>query len=315
MKQFLFLFLSFLWAQDYDTVVFNIEPEFDGPLEAKLIYKTQADSRKAFVYLHGYSDYFFQHHLADSVRDWGYNFYAIELRRYGSSMDTANLKNYIAHLEDYFPEIDTFFKIIAQDNDQIIWNGHSTGGLIAAYYMNFGAQRDQVNALILNSPFLDFNLEKKEASLVGMASFLGSMFKKAKAGSGLTSVYAKTISSYYQGEWEFDTLVKPIRSFPVYLGWSRAIRKGQKKLHRASYIEVPILLMHSDSSTYPKKVVPSAFTSDVVLNVNEISYYGKLLGPNVSDVTISGAMHDIVLSQQAVRAIYFEQIKSFLNAF
>ena len=38
------------------------------------------------LYLHGWNDYFFQTHVADYLTDLGYDFYAVELRRYGRSL-------------------------------------------------------------------------------------------------------------------------------------------------------------------------------------------------------------------------------------
>ena len=62
------------------------EPE-DVEMVATLIRKT-ADrvARRAVLYLHGWNDYFFQTHLADHLGDLGFDFYALDLRRYGRSL-------------------------------------------------------------------------------------------------------------------------------------------------------------------------------------------------------------------------------------
>ena len=53
---------------------------------------------------------------------------------------------------------------------------HSTGGLIASAYMNDGEERNSVERLVLNSPFLDFNQSKLEKKLSLFASKLVSKF-------------------------------------------------------------------------------------------------------------------------------------------
>ena len=59
---------------------------------ATLIRKTSdRRGRRAVLYLHGWNDYFFQTHLADYLSDIGYDFYALDLRRYGRSMRPGQL--------------------------------------------------------------------------------------------------------------------------------------------------------------------------------------------------------------------------------
>ena len=48
-------------------------------------------SAHAVLYLHGWNDYFFQTHLADVLRRAGFDFYALDLRRYGRSLRLGQL--------------------------------------------------------------------------------------------------------------------------------------------------------------------------------------------------------------------------------
>jgi pimeloyl-ACP methyl ester carboxylesterase len=62
------------------------EPE-DVELVATLVRRLPANrSRTAVLYVHGWNDYFFQTHLADHLTDLGFDFYAVDLRRYGRSL-------------------------------------------------------------------------------------------------------------------------------------------------------------------------------------------------------------------------------------
>lgn len=57
------------------------------------------------LYVHGWSDYFFQRHLAHFWTDRGARFYALDLRRYGRSLREGQLQGYVENLGDYDAEI------------------------------------------------------------------------------------------------------------------------------------------------------------------------------------------------------------------
>ena len=48
--------------------------------------RAAAPTRRAVLYLHGFVDYFFQTHLAEFFTERGYDFYALDLRKYGRSL-------------------------------------------------------------------------------------------------------------------------------------------------------------------------------------------------------------------------------------
>ena len=105
------------------------------------------------LYLHGWNDYFFQTHLADHLADLGFDFYALDLRRYGRSLRRGHLRGFITDLDDYALELDAAADLIAEDHDQLLLMGHSTGGLIAALWAS--QHSDRISGLVLNSPWLD----------------------------------------------------------------------------------------------------------------------------------------------------------------
>ena len=103
----------------------------DVELVATLVRRMPANrSRAAALYVHGWNDYFFQTHLADNLADLGYDFYALDLRRFGRSLRRGHLRGFITDLDDYALELDAAADLIAEDHDELVLIGHSTGGLI-----------------------------------------------------------------------------------------------------------------------------------------------------------------------------------------
>ena len=105
------------------------------------------------LYVHGWNDYFFQTHLADHMADLGFDFYAVDLRRYGRSLRRGHLRGFITDLDDYAAELDAAADLIAEDHDELLLMGHSTGGLITALWAS--QHSDRIAGLVLNSPWLD----------------------------------------------------------------------------------------------------------------------------------------------------------------
>ncbi|MEI2670802.1 MAG: alpha/beta fold hydrolase [Marmoricola sp.] len=87
---------------------------------------------KAVLHIHGFADYFFQTVAADFWVAHGYDFYAIDLRKYGRSLLAHQTPNFTNHLSAYYEELDLAWAEISQDHSQIVVSGHSTGGLIAS---------------------------------------------------------------------------------------------------------------------------------------------------------------------------------------
>ncbi|HEU4347317.1 MAG TPA: alpha/beta hydrolase, partial [Actinoplanes sp.] len=71
----------------YERYVIDLPPDDEGPVVATLV-RRRADnpSRRAVLYVHGWVDYFFQTHLADFFVERGWDFYALDLRKYGRSL-------------------------------------------------------------------------------------------------------------------------------------------------------------------------------------------------------------------------------------
>ncbi|MFZ4078893.1 MAG: alpha/beta hydrolase, partial [Microbacteriaceae bacterium] len=58
------------------------------------------------LYVHGWSDYFFQDHVAQFWRNEGAQFYALDLRKYGRSIRPGQTLGYVDNLEIYDADIE-----------------------------------------------------------------------------------------------------------------------------------------------------------------------------------------------------------------
>ena len=290
-------------VKNFNYLQFKLSPDYEGEVEATLI---NADSnthkRPVVLYIHGFIDYFFQPHVAEELNESGYDFCALEIRKYGHSILPHQHANYCKSIEEYFEEIDkSILKVREINQEEIILMGHSTGGLISSLYMNKGIQRTQVSAMILNSPFLEMNIPSYARFLAKpFSKLMGSINEYWKLDGMLSPIYPSSLHKEHQGEWFFDKELKPIEGFPVYFKWNWAIMEAQDELKVNSNIQIPILLMHSHDSYLPTKHEPRVMKSDIVLNVTHMKSIGPKLGDNVTMVEIQDGMHDLFLSSKPV---------------
>lgn len=301
----------------YEATTITQAPDDKGPIITTVVRKKVAcpNSHRAILYIHGFNDYFFQSEMGDEFVDSCYNFYAVDLRRYGRSLLDGQRRFDTASLDEYTADIDSALAVIREEkNDQIVIMGHSTGGLISAYFMSRQRPTD-VNGLILNSPFLDWNLSGfQEKVLIPIVTSLGSKIKTKSISQGKSRAYAESLLSSEHGEWTYDTILKMPQSPPVTTGWIRAITLGQRYLRKhPRSIEVPILLMHSDNSVKGSEWTEAHNQGDGVLDVNDIHKYGMTLGNKVTEDVIDGGLHDLVLSSPSVRRQVMNDIFKWLD--
>ena len=97
----------------YERHTIDLGTDDEGPVVATLV-RRRADkpSRRAVLYVHGFVDYFFQTHLADFFVEHGWDFYALDLRKYGRSLLPHQTPNFCRSLTDYYPELDEAARII-----------------------------------------------------------------------------------------------------------------------------------------------------------------------------------------------------------
>ncbi len=299
---------------DYTCRTLKLNPDYEGEVVATLIASNfNTGNRKSVLYLHGYVDYFFHPHLGEKFHANDFDFYALDLRKCGRSLLKHQHPNYCRDMEEYFEEISIAIRETKNLGHSFYLLAHSTGGLLASVYMNNGKEKGQVDGLILNSPFLDFNQSRlvKFFGICG-AKLVSKVSNYAKMEGALVSVYAESVHKDFYGEWDFNLDWKPVVGFPTYFKWIVAIAKAQKDLEHSN-ITVPVLVMHSSGSIKMSKYSEKAMCNDIVLNIEDIKRLGRKLGKNVSLLEIENAQHDIFLSRKDIREVGFEKMFAWLS--
>ena len=295
------------WAADklmpgYETATLEFPPDYDGPVVATLVRKTdRAPHRRAVLYIHGFIDYFFQAHMAERFEAEGWSFYALDLRKHGRSLLPGQHPCFCKRIKEYFPDITRAIEVATHGMDgPLLLAGHSTGGLIASLYADTGDRKDRIASLWLNSPFFDFNVPSADRFKLGIAAATGLMFPFLADPKGLPRDYAKSLHRDYGGEWAFDLRLKPLKGFPLYFGWIGAILAAHAKVHGGLSIACPVLVMHSDEA-------------DIVLGWRSIAKWSPRLGKDISVQQYPGALHDMVLSRPAIREQIFSALFAWLG--
>lgn len=299
----------------YETIRLSFEDDGEGEVVATLVRRPcPGGGRKAVLYIHGFVDYFFQTHLADFYFERGYHFYALDLRKCGRSLLDHQTPHFAHDMSDYFPEIDEAVRLIREENDVLLLNGHSTGGLVAALWADRVRGRGLVHGLFLNSPFLQLNVPAAVRVTAGPLVRVLARGRPAMVfPAGVSPAYVHSIHRDLDGEWDFDLAWKPVEGFPVRVGWLAAIMRAQRRVRAGLAVDVPILVMASARSVHGGN---GDFTAgDGVLNADDIARWSTRLGPHVTCVRIDGGLHDLVLSREPVRAKVFDELRRWLAAY
>lgn len=306
------------WDQTHNFTIRKLvgKDDYEGRVEATLVSRAVSqDTKKAILYVHGFVDYFFHDKFADWVNSLGFNFYAVDLRKYGRSLLEHQKPNNFRHYKEYFEDFDLSLKqIIDEDgNKDLVLYGHSTGGLLTSLYSHHNNDSDAIKGLILNSPFFDFNNPPLLQSLIPLVSAVGKAFPDLSSPEGLKDGYATSLHKDYEGEWDFSLEWKPILGYGLNLGWVNAIHTAQKEVRKGLDIKCPVLVMYSSKSVTPGKYNEEMKTADAVLNVKHIEKHALGIGSNVKKVEIKDGIHDLVLSKKDVRENVYNEMESFLN--
>ena len=291
----------------------------EGPVVATLVSrKAETPTGRAVLYVHGYVDYFFQEHLADFYGTRGFDFYALDLRKYGRSLMPYQTPNFVRSISEYFPELDEAARIIREEDghDQLLVNAHSTGGLITALWAHRVRDAGIVDGLFMNSPVFEINVPRLQRATLGPAiDALARVRPYARVRASVSMAYGHSIHATHHGEWSYNLEWKPLESFPVRAAWLAAIRAAQARLHQGLSIPVPVLVACSTRSFRGTSWTEAAMRADAVLDVEHIAHYASRLGSHVTIVRIDGGLHDLTLSAPPVRARVFEELDRWIGAY
>ncbi|MGH3361404.1 MAG: alpha/beta hydrolase [Nocardioides sp.] len=304
----------------YTAETIGLPPDEEGRVVATLVRRpseVSTSSRRAVLHVHGFADYFFQTEYAEWWTARGYDFYALDLRKYGRSLLPHQTPNYVADLHTYFAELDlAWHRITARDgHDHVVGSGHSTGGLTVPLWVN--ARRRPLAGLVLNSPWFDMHGSALMRSVGARVAFdrLGVRQPMRVIPRKVTGFYTRSLHRDHEGEWQFDLALKPVESFPVYAGWLRAIRRGHSELHAGLDVGCPALVLSSGRSAQPELMGPDVDRHDVVLDVEQIRRWATALGRHVTSIGIDGARHDVVLSLPEVRTRVYDELARWVGTY
>nr|WP_237447752.1 alpha/beta hydrolase [Nocardioides flavescens] len=292
-------------------------PDAEGEVVATLVHRpADAPTRRAVLHVHGFADYFFQAEMAAWWTERGYDFYAIDLRKYGRSTRPWQTPTYVDDLGEYDADLDeAWSRIVERDgHDEVVLSAHSTGGLVVGLW----ADRRQPEALagaVMNSPWLDLQ-GSALLRVVGtpVIEQVGRRQPRREIKRQVTGFYTRSLHREHDGEWDFDLTWKPIESFPVYAGWLRAVRRGHATLHRGLTLACPVLVLCSDRSTLPTEPGEDVDTSDIVLDVDQIRRWSTAYGRHVTCVAVPGARHDVFLSRLEARERAYSTVDTWRAA-
>jgi alpha-beta hydrolase superfamily lysophospholipase len=304
-------------GEPYLAETIELPPDDEGDVVATLVKRAAAaQTTKAVLHLHGFADYFFQTGYAEWWTERGYDFYALDLRKHGRSLQPHQTPNYVTDLRDYYPELDAAWQRVTQrdEHTEVVLSAHSTGGLVGGLWAD-DVRPDGLIGAVMNSPWLDLQ-GSAVMRVVGTPILrqLGHWQPMREINRHVSGFYTRSLHRDYEGEWDFDLLWKPIESFTVYAGWLRAIREGHARLHRGLELPCPVLVLSSGRSSLPEQMGEDVHGTDVVLDVGQIRRWATSYGPHVTYVAIEGARHDVVLSREESRRAAYDAISTWMTA-
>lgn len=308
--------------EGYESRYVNQGEAFDGPCRSTIIRKLCGKgSTKAFLYVHGFNDYFFQKEMGERYVDSGYNFYAVDLRRYGRSRLPWQYPFNVRDQKEYFADIDSALAQIRRDgNNDITLGGHSTGGLTVILFAAEKGDAVGVNRVVTNSPFLAWNFSPfMQKVAIPAVSSVGGIFKNSKIDQSKCDGYAYSLLKQYHGFWTYNTNWKMIYSPPVTMSWVRAISRAQSRVKDLrKNIKVPLLVMHSSRKIDGCNWTPEFMTGDAVLDPFALQKIGVTLGADLRRTTvctIDSGLHDLILSEPGPREAAYDSIFRFIRRY
>ena len=268
------------------------------------------------LYVHGWSDYFFQREMAGFWTARGARFFALDLRRYGRSLRPGQLPGYIERLSDD-EEIELALDAIRESAEQdrrLVLFGHSTGGLILSLWAS--RHPDRADALVLNSPWLEFQLARAGRQMLAPIIDLSARLYPRDFAPQLDFGYY-TRAQHEVGPQEEIARInlewRPERAQGVTSGWLRAILAGHAQVQLGLGIGTPVQVLLSARYALPTRWSEDLTRADTVLEVDEVAKAALKLGGSVTVERIDGALHDVFLSGAAPRREAYERLERWLT--
>src|SRR5437870_1014972 len=117
-------------GKPYVCETIELDDDDEGTVVATLVSRRAAEpTNRAVLHVHGFCDYFFQTVAADFWVDRGYDFYALDLRKYGRSLLPHHTPNFVMDLATYAEELSVAHQLVTErdGHGHLVLSGHSTG--------------------------------------------------------------------------------------------------------------------------------------------------------------------------------------------
>ncbi|GAB3541018.1 alpha/beta hydrolase [Arthrobacter tecti] len=274
------------------------------------------------LYVHGWSDYFFQYELAHFFADRDVAFYALDLRKYGRSLRDWQTPGYVTDLSEYDDDITAALDALSTDilvrtglqPANVTLMAHSAGALVAALWAHRFPGR--VDSLVLNSPWLDTQGSAiLRTTTQGLLEPITRFRPKARLKLPEFGFYWRSISNQADGEWELNPQWRPQFGFPIRAGWLTAVLAGHAQVRRGLAIDVPVLVLASSRSMVSPVWNDAMLSSDSVLDVSVMTQRAIQLGSHVTVCRFDGALHDTLLSPPPVRQQVYAELARWINCY
>ncbi|WP_136518910.1 MULTISPECIES: alpha/beta hydrolase [Cellulomonas] len=309
-----------LLGEGFEARLLPLADDDEGECVATLVrYRPDPALRpaRAVLYVHGWSDYFFQTPLAQYWHGLGAAFYALDLRKYGRSLRPHQTPGYVDDLRTYDEEIGLALDRLRAELGpvaRILLMGHSTGGLTLSLWA--ARHRGRVSGLVLNSPWLELQGSAIVRHVSAPAIHQIARFQpRAPLPNIDPGYYARTIAAATGGEWTVDERWRPTPSFPVRAGWLRAVIAGHATVARGLGIDVPVLTALSSRTLISPRWTDDMRSADIVLDTEAIARRTIHLGPVSTLVRVPGGMHDLTLSARPARERFYAEVTRWLTAY
>ena len=190
---------------------------------------------------------------------------------------------------------------------RLVLIGHSTGGLILSLWA--GSHEGEADAVILNSPWLEFQLSALTrvavAPVVGLQARLSPLETLPKVDFGF---YTRAQREARGADLDVRPEWRPEQSWDVHSAWLNAILAGHARVALGLGIDAPVCTLLSAKSAVPTRWSDELTHADSVLVVDDIARASLKLGASVTVERIPGALHDVFLSRADARDIAYERL-------
>lgn len=259
------------------------------------------------LYVHGWSDYFFQKRLARFWTARGARFFALDLRKYGRSLRERQTPGYITDLATYDEDIAAALAGMGRGEDgtesgrRLVLLGHSTGGLTLSLWAD--RHPGVADAVILNSPWLEFQFATARAAIAPVVGLNARLNPRVAAPQVDLGFYTRAQNEVADPEdpVQVDLAWRPAQAMAVHAGWLNAILAGHAAVAEGLSITAPVCVLLSARSAIPSRWSEELTSADTVLVVDDIARASLKLGSSVTVERIDGALHDVFLSRRAAR--------------